>query len=664
VAIVGPEYSGSAASLAAGIETARSYAHNELDDKQFEVTGTTATELSAKLLMSTRQVRYLSFDSNGDYNDRILVARLREAGYDPARGAVLVEDNTTLGDSTERLATAAPLNAGAQMQVIRFPRNISLLRNAKAAESQYENEAGPSPSIRSPYLRFSLQDPSGEDGVPQFSREHTPISQEAQLMTIARQLHRNRSQFIAVVASDVLDQVFLAQFLHRACPDARLVFYQGDLLMVREIDNVPFIGSITITPYALFGLGRGTSSVGRTYSSSTIEAYYNAVIYTLWGKNPLKISRVIDNGPAGRAGLKRGDVITSVDGNTIADAGALADSISALQPGRSIEVRYCRDGEEKPTTLVAGDAFGALFEPAPSLPGHLSVSRVNPGGPADKAGLKPGDVITSVDGNPIADAAGLAARLSALKVERSVEVRYCRKKKEFTALVAWDPLGAVFDPAPRLQGHPSLLKPQPDVSQTSQPDVLQTSLWATAIGSDGYYPLAILSACASDNPYLLPAIHIDGRRPSDKIEDCVDPKQLPPLPKSPNLTVDPARLWFVLCLVVSLLCLLHIVVLSVADYWSPSARDLAIGDNDQPERRSMCVHVATAMLFSMAFIVSFPAIALWLDVNLDWTTKTASVITLGLAARGRSGCFGGGQKCVVYGRGKRKGLLQVLAMPC
>jgi hypothetical protein len=35
-----------------------------------------------------------------------------------------------------------------------------------------------------------------------------------------------------------------------------------------------------------------------------------------------------------------------------------------------------------------------------------------------------------------------------------------------------------------------------------------------------------------------------------------------------------------------------------------------------------------------------------------------------LAARGRSGCFGGGQKCVVYGRGKRKGLLQVLAMPC
>jgi hypothetical protein len=37
---------------------------------------------------------------------------------------------------------------------------------------------------------------------------------------------------------------------------------------------------------------------------------------------------------------------------------------------------------------------------------------------------------------------------------------------------------------------------------------------------------------------------------------------------------------------------------------------------------------------------------------------------LPLAARGRSGCFGGGQKCVVYGRGKRKGLLQVLAMPC
>jgi acyl transferase domain-containing protein len=35
-----------------------------------------------------------------------------------------------------------------------------------------------------------------------------------------------------------------------------------------------------------------------------------------------------------------------------------------------------------------------------------------------------------------------------------------------------------------------------------------------------------------------------------------------------------------------------------------------------------------------------------------------------LAARGGSGRFGGGQKCVVYGLGKRKGLLQFLAIPC
>jgi predicted alpha-1,2-mannosidase len=48
----------------------------------------------------------------------------------------------------------------------------------------------------------------------------------------------------------------------------------------------------------------------------------------------------------------------------------------------------------------------------------------------------------------------------------------------------------------------------------------------------------------------------------------------------------------------------------------------------------------------------------------DASAPNPYVQSLTLAARGGSGCFGGGQKCVVHGRGKGKGLLQVLSTPC
>src|ERR1700691_732432 len=130
----------------------------------------------------------------------------------------------------------------------------------------------------SPFLRFSLKDASAQDSVTQFSRENTPISQEAELMAIGRYLHRSRVQFVAIAATNILDEVFLAQFLHRACPEARLVFIVPDFLMVRQIDDVPFIGSISIGPYSLMDLEQGPSSLPNSVS----EALYNATSYTFW----------------------------------------------------------------------------------------------------------------------------------------------------------------------------------------------------------------------------------------------------------------------------------------------------------------------------------------------------------------------------------------------
>jgi hypothetical protein len=476
VAIIGPGYSGSAASLRAGIETAQ-LQNPSLKTVGFEIAGTTSTAFPVKLLSCNRftdtKIKYSSFENDSAQGTNTLVDLLQRSGYDPRRVALLIEDNTALGSARAHAFASQGATSGSkvpevQPQVIRFPREISLLRNTQSTVDQTGNTA---PAVPSPYLHLSLKDSSAQDSVPQFSREETPLSQEAQLMTIARQLHRMRSQFIEIVASNELDQLFLMQFLHRACPDARLVFLGGDLLMVREIDNIPYIGSVTITPYPLIGLSSATGLPVRAYSNSSSLAYYNAVSYTLWGVSPQKTSN--EN---------------------------LVSPVAKLDGGRT----------------------------------------------------------------------------------------------------------------PLLQGYRSPL----------DPDIPHPALWATVIGSDGYYPLGIVSPCASKNPSILPAIDTDGKLSGESCEARA-------MVLRSSTLIYPSLLWVVLCTLVCLLCTVHIVMLLIADYWSPLTRDLAVRDNDQPRRRSMYVHVATATLFAMTIVVSFPLMSLGLRISVNLASMVASFVVFG-----------------------------------
>lgn len=472
-AIIGPLYSGSAASLRMAVETE---AKRRAQTTRFEITGATGTALALKRLSTgasrvNPRIQYLSFDQNGEYDEKTFLDRLSISGYDLHRVALLTEDNTALGNTVSSGNKADRFD---QILKIRFPREISLLRNAQVVGDPGGSDTVPPGSVPSPYLHLSLKDSSAEDSIPQFSRENTPLSQEAQLMTIARQLHRYRSEFIAIVASNPLDQIFLAQFLHRACPDARLVFFGGDLLMEREIDNVPFVGTVTVTPYSLIGVGQTSRSILRAYPDSQSEGYYNAASY----------------------------------------------------------------------------AFGKIT----------------------------------------------AAKRLRLKG-----------------------YSTIFDPENSDEQHPYL--------------------WATAVGIDGYYPLGILSMCASNWSEILPTIDRDNKTRTCKVP--IKAKQTGKVPQNgkgqrsatdqttlQQLRIYPSLLWIVICTLVSLLCLLHFLILCVADYWSPFTRDLAVNDNDQPRRRSMYVHVGTAMLFSMALVVAWPVIALAFLVELNRPSIALSCWTL------------------------------------
>lgn len=173
------------------------------------------------------------------------------------------------------------------------------------------------------------------------------------------------------------------------------------------------------------------------------------------------ISDVSANSPAERAGLKPGDVVTKVDGQTIADSRALQLMIGQMQPGRTVHVSVVRDGAERDYPITLGEQPGDKNDSASATNGtsaaralegvslqtltsdmsrQLGISRnmkgvfvrrVDPDSAAAEAGLAEGDVILEVNRQAVASVedlnryiAGSTSDSTILFVSRDGRTRY------------------------------------------------------------------------------------------------------------------------------------------------------------------------------------------------------------------------------------------------
>jgi len=151
------------------------------------------------------------------------------------------------------------------------------------------------------------------------------------------------------------------------------------------------------------------------------------------------VSRVLDDGPAKQAGIERGDVIVEFDGNAIEEWRDLPRVVAATPVESPVDVIVIRNGKRETIRVK----IGALEEPnlaqastddsnpavfglraqtlTPKLAeqlgiesaGGVVVTEVEPGGPADDAGLRRSDVIIEVNRNAVEDLAGLRGELKA-----------------------------------------------------------------------------------------------------------------------------------------------------------------------------------------------------------------------------------------------------------
>ena len=135
------------------------------------------------------------------------------------------------------------------------------------------------------------------------------------------------------------------------------------------------------------------------------------------------VSEVVEGGAADKAGIKAGDVITSINGHTVANASELRNSIGLLRIGDKVDLGLLRDGKPRRVTAVIGERSGGDADAAAQIhpafegatlgngDGGVLIRTVAPGSPAAQSGLQPNDVILMIGRTQVANIEQLRAAL-------------------------------------------------------------------------------------------------------------------------------------------------------------------------------------------------------------------------------------------------------------
>jgi membrane-associated protease RseP (regulator of RpoE activity) len=201
------------------------------------------------------------------------------------------------------------------------------------------------------------------------------------------------------------------------------------------------------------------------------------------------LGKVVPDSPAAKAGLKENDVVTEINGQRVEGAAQFRRMIREIPAGRSVQLTVWRDGRSQTISATLGKSeerrhtmkmmpptpgtFAFRMPEIPDIPsmewngnmlfgggprlgidaedlsGQLGaffgapdgegilVREVNSGSPAEKAGVKAGDVITSLNGERIRSVGELREKLSAKRDEkdRTVKLGVLRNKSQLSLTV-------------------------------------------------------------------------------------------------------------------------------------------------------------------------------------------------------------------------------------
>ena len=156
------------------------------------------------------------------------------------------------------------------------------------------------------------------------------------------------------------------------------------------------------------------------------------------------VGQVLPNSPAQAAGIQVGDIITDFNGQAIDQSRELPPLVGRIRPGVSVPMSLIRDGKEQKVSIqleeLPDDAkqqqaiavtpakgkLGVIVNALPSAQRQDGVNGVIvkevSEGPAARAGIRPGDIISRINNVEITDPAQFAEQVKQLPSNRPIPV--------------------------------------------------------------------------------------------------------------------------------------------------------------------------------------------------------------------------------------------------
>jgi serine protease Do len=174
------------------------------------------------------------------------------------------------------------------------------------------------------------------------------------------------------------------------------------------------------------------------------------------------VAEVSKDGPADRAGIKVGNVIVEYDDKEIKDSADLPIFVASTSVDKKVRLKVLRDGQEVTLTVTVGELkeekalvsaresgkLGLTVQNVtPQLADSLGLDlvegtvivAVEPGSPADEAGLQRGDVVLEIDRKPIRDAGNYLKAID--ETEKGKVILFLVRRGEGTMFLALKPSG-------------------------------------------------------------------------------------------------------------------------------------------------------------------------------------------------------------------------------
>jgi len=168
------------------------------------------------------------------------------------------------------------------------------------------------------------------------------------------------------------------------------------------------------------------------------------------------VSDVMEQSPAEKAGIKRGDVIISFNGKRVKEMDTLPRLVGATEVGKKVKVGIIRDGKEIEVEVIVGELkeegqviakkpetekdFGlAVQNITPEIAKHLNlkdtrgviVTDVQPDSPAQYADIRSGDIIKEINRKAIKNTSDFKEAMKKANVKEGVVILIKRENTTF-----------------------------------------------------------------------------------------------------------------------------------------------------------------------------------------------------------------------------------------